>query len=238
MQYYALVNGDFATTRGFELQLDLRRTQRVAATINYTYSDAQGTGSTPNEAGRAVWQSPTATPYFPQQIAPLTFNQTHTGAINLDYRWADGDGGDILQNLGINLLFTFNSGHNYTQFVGFGNSRTPIESLNASVTPWNYQLDFRIDKSFLVGPLNLNVYLWAINVLNIQNVVGVFGTSGDAADDGYLSNPEGKNIYDNYKISEGSEVAEQYKQLYLASIYNPDNYGVPRQIRLGIRLGY
>lgn len=238
VQYYALVNGDFATTRGFELQLDLRRTQRLAATVNYTYSDAQGTGSTPNEAGRAVWQSPTASPYFPQQIAPLTFNQTHTGAINIDYRWADDDGGAILENLGANLLFTFNSGHNYTQFVGFGNSRTPIESLNSSVTPWNYQLDFRVDKSFLVGPLNLNVYLWVINLLNIQNVVNVFGTSGDAADDGYLASPEGKNIYENYKISEGSEVAEQYKQLYLASIYNPDNYGVPRQIRLGIRLGY
>ena len=79
VQYYALVNGDFATTRGFELQLDLRRTQRLAATFNYTYSDAQGTGSTPNEAGRAVWQSPTADPYFPQQISPLTFNQTHNG---------------------------------------------------------------------------------------------------------------------------------------------------------------
>jgi outer membrane receptor protein involved in Fe transport len=238
VQYYALVNGDFATTRGFELKLDLRRTQRLAATVNYTYSDAQGTGSTPNEAGRAVWQSPTATPYFPQQIAPLTFNQEHTGAINVDYRWADGDGGPILENFGFNLLFTFNSGHNYTQFVGFGNSRTPIESLNASVTPWNYQLDLKVDKSFLLGPLDLNVYLWVINVLNTQNVVNVFGTSGDAADDGYLSSPEGKNIYDNYKLSEGAEVAEQYKQLYLASIYNANNYGVPRQIRLGIRLGY
>ena len=55
------------------------------------------------------------------------------GALNIDYRWADGDGGDILQNFGFNLLFTFNSGHNYTQFVGFGNSRTPIEALNSSL---------------------------------------------------------------------------------------------------------
>ena len=238
VQYYTLVNGDFATTRGFELKLDLRRTQRLAATINYTYSDAQGTGSTPNEAGRAVWQSPTASPYFPQQIAPLTFNQTHTGGINVDYRFAEDDGGPILENFGVNFLLTFNSGHNYTQFVGFGNSRTPIESLNSSLTPWNYQLDVKIDKSFSFGPLDLNVYLWVTNLLDVKNVTNVFGTSGDAADDGYLSSPEGRNIYENYKRTNGVETAEQYKQLYLASIYNADNYGVPRQIRLGVRLGY
>ncbi|MFZ1518070.1 MAG: TonB-dependent receptor [Ignavibacteriaceae bacterium] len=242
-QYYALVNGDFATTRGFEFKFDLRRTQRLAASINYTFSDAQGSGSTPTEAGRAVWQSPTATPYFPQQIAPLTFNQAHTGAINLDYRFADDDGPELfgskfLQNFGANLLFTFNSGHNYTQFEGFGNSRIPNEALNSSVTPWNFQLDAKIDKSFSIGSLNLNVYLWVINVLDIKNVVGVFGTSGDPVDDGYLASGEGKNRYENYKLASGVETAELYKQLYLASIYNADNFGTPRQIRLGIRLDY
>ena len=242
-QYYALVNGDFATTRGFEFKFDLRRTQRLAASINYTFSDAQGSGSTPTEAGRAVWQSPTATPYFPQQIAPLTFNQAHTGAINLDYRFADEDGPELfgsqfLQNFGVNLLFTFNSGHNYTQFDGFGNTRVPNEALNSSITPWNFQLDAKIDKSFSIGSLNFNVYLWVINVLDIKNVVGVFGTSGDPVDDGYLSSAEGKNRYESYKLTSGVETAELYKQLYLASIYNADNYGTPRQIRLGIRLDY
>jgi outer membrane receptor protein involved in Fe transport len=238
VQYYALVNGDFATTRGFELKLDLRRTQRLAASINYTYSDAQGTGSTPTEAGRAVWQSPTATPYFPQQISPLTFNQEHTGAINVDYRWADGDGGAILENFGLNLLLTFNSGHNYTQYSGFDNARIPLESLNSSVTPWNVQLDAKIDKSFSLGPINLNIYLWVINLLDIQNVTNVFGTSGDPADDGFLASPEGIAAYNNYKLNYGVETAEQYKQVYLASIYDSGNYGTPRQIRLGVRLEY
>jgi outer membrane receptor protein involved in Fe transport len=243
VQYYALINGDFATTKGIEVKLDLRRTQRISATFDYTYSDAQGTGSTPNEAGRAVWQSPTATPYFPQQIAPLTFNQAHRGALNIDYRFASDDGPEILgskllENLGLNLLFTFNSGHNYTRFTGFGNSRQPLEALNSSVTPWNFQFDARIDKSFSLGPINFNVYLWVINLLDTKNVANVFGTSGDATDDGYLSSPEGSNIYKNLKLTKGEAAAELYKQLYLASIYDPDNFGPPRQIRLGVRLDY
>jgi hypothetical protein len=243
VQYYALVNGDFATTKGFELKLDLRRTQRLAATFNYTYSDAQGTGSTPTEAGRAVWQSPTATPYFPQQIAPLTFNQTHTGAINIDYRFTEDDGpevfgSNILENFGANLLLTFNSGHNYTKFEGFGNSRVPTEALNSSVTPWNFQLDAKIDKSFSLGAMNLNVYLWVINLLDIKNITGVFGTSGDPEDDGYLASPDGAAAINNYKNTYGEKTAEMYRQLYLASIYSADNFGTPRQIRLGIRLDY
>ena len=243
VQYYALVNGDFATTKGVEIKIDLRRTQRISASIAYTYSDAQGTGSTPNEAGRAVWQSPTATPYFPQQIAPLTFNQTHRGGLNIDYRFAADDGPEILgskllENLGLNFLFSFNSGHNYTQFTGFGNSRQPLEALNSSVTPWNFQLDARLDKSFSLGALDINIYLWVINLLDTKNVVDVFGTSGDAFDDGYLASPEGRGKYESYKLTKGLETAELYKQLYLASIYDSDNFGTPRQIRLGIRLDY
>lgn len=243
VQYYALVNGDFATTKGIEVKLDLRRTKRIATTFNYTYSDAQGTGSTPTDAGRAVWQSPTATPYFPQQIAPLTFNQTHRGALNIDYRFGEDDGPDILgskllENIGLNMLFTFNSGHNYTQFTGFGNSRQPLEALNSSVTPWNFQLDAGFDKSFSLGPININIFVWVKNLLNTKNVVNVFGTSGDATDDGYLASPEGSAKYESYKLTKGLETAELYKQLYLASIYNSDNFGTPRQIGLGIRLDY
>ena len=243
VQYYALVNGDFATTKGFEVKLDLRRTQRLAASFNYTYSDAQGTGSTPNEAGRTVWQSPTATPYFPQQIAALTFNQTHTGAINVDYRFTENDGPELfgskfLENFGANFLFTFNSGHNYTKFNGFGNARIPTEALNSSVTPWNFQLDAKVDKSFSLGSLNMNIYLWVINLLDIKNVTNVFGTSGDPEDDGFLASPEGVAAYNGYKLNYGQETADLYRQTYLASIYASGNYGTPRQIRLGIRLDY
>ncbi|MFH1194523.1 MAG: TonB-dependent receptor [bacterium] len=241
--YYALVNGDFATTKGFELKLDLRRIERIALTFDYTYSDAQGTGSTPNEATRTIWQSPTQTPFFPVQISPLSFNQTHHGAFNMDYRFADDDGPEIfgsrmLSNLGMNLLFTFNSGFNFTRFAGYTNSRIPTEGINESTTPWNFQLDARINKSFDIGQFNFDIYLWVINVLNTQNIVGVFNQTGDAEDDGWLSTEEGQNQIENYRNQYGDEGAETYKQLYLASIYNAGNYGTPRQIRLGIRINY
>lgn len=242
-RYYAFVNGDFSTAKGIEFKLDLRRTQRLSANFDYTYSDALGTGSTPNSAFRTVWQSPTSDPFFPQIISPLDFNQTHRGALNIDYRFANDDGPElfgskILSNLGANLLFTFNSGFNYTRWDGYQNARIPNETLNASTTPWNFQLDARINKSFNLGPLNLDVYLWVINVFNTQNIIDVFNTSGDAYDDGWFATETGKATYEGYKTTYGQQAADLYKALYLANIYDPSYFGPPRQIRLGIKLEY
>lgn len=242
-QYYAWVNGDFSTVKGIELKFDLRRTQRVAASLDYTYSDAQGTGSNPSSGFRQIWQSPTAEPFFPQQITPLDFNQTHRGFLNIDYRFGNNDGptlfgSKILENFGVNALFSFNSGFNYTRWDGFGNARTPTEALNASTTPWTFQLDFRVDKTVQIGPLNTNIYVWIVNVLNTQNVVNVFNTSGDAYDDGFLASDEGKIRLDGLRTSYGEDVANTYASLYRALNYSSGNFGTPRLIRLGIRLNY
>ncbi len=244
-QYYAFVNGDFSTVKGVELKLDLRRVERISATVDYTYQDAQGTGSNPSSSFRQIWQSPTATPYFPQQIAPLSFNQAHTGSINLDYRFADNDGpsifgSQILSNFGINALFRFTSGFNFTRYTedSFGNSRVPTEPLNSSTTPWTFQLDMKIDKSVSLGPLDANIYLWIINVLNTQNVVDVFPVSGDAYDDGWLTSPQGAQTVAGIESQYGQQYADMYKQLYSTINYDSGHFGPPRQIRLGVRLNY
>ncbi len=241
-QYYAWVNGDFSTVKGIEVKLDLRRTERLSATVDYTYSDARGTGSNPSSAFRAIWQSPTSSPYFPQQIAPLDFNQTHRIYVNLDYRYDDNDGPEIFgakvfENLGANLLFSANSGFNFTRWEGYGNQRDPLEPLNASTTPWTFQLDARIDKTVKIAGIDFNIYLWVINLFNTQNVVNVFNNSGDAYDDGWITYKQGAAIVEGYRTF-GEQFAQTYIDLYRNLNYTSANFGVPRQIRLGIRLNY
>jgi outer membrane receptor protein involved in Fe transport len=41
--YNTLVNGDFATTKGVELSVSLRRVNRIQAQVNYTFADSKGT---------------------------------------------------------------------------------------------------------------------------------------------------------------------------------------------------
>jgi hypothetical protein len=236
------VNGDFATTKGIELNFTLRRTKRIMAQAFYSYSDARSTGSNSATAFRTIWQSPTGSPFFPNYVSPVDYNQPHRGSINIDYRWGKNDGGPVLEQLGVNLLFTFNSGHSYTRIgPDYGNTRVPTEELNASYTPWNYQLDFRIDKSFQLGKFGCNVYLWVINVLDTKNVQAVYLQTGTADDDGYLNTPSGQNDINTY----GQQFAQFYKA-FLANGYSfeqglplyQDVWGPPRQYRIGLRVEY
>ena len=239
-QYYAWTNGDFSTIKGLEFKMDLRRIKRFQASFDYTYSSADGTGSNPSSGFRTIWQSPTANPFFPQQISSLDFNQKHRGSVNVDYRFGREDGPTILgskifERFGANVLVTFNSGHNYTRWKGYGNTRTPLEALNSSTTPWYYQFDLRIDKSFAVGPVDVTAFVTIENLFNKKNVIDVFNTSGDPYDDGYLADELGMSVAEGY-AQYGEQYANQFRDVYRAMTYNFDHFGPPRQIKLGLRL--
>jgi len=198
--YNVLVNGDFATTAGLELSMTLRRTRRTSAQLSYTFSRSLGSGSASasSVAGIELAQE------VPTVISPLDFHRPQRGSANFDYRFAKGDGGSILERLGINLLLNFSSGHPFTRSTGeFGQqdaslggqitdprSRRPLEAINASTTPWNFDLNLRLDKTVDIGPAGLNFYVYVQNLTNRKNVINVYRRTGNAYDDGFLSNPD------------------------------------------------
>lgn len=251
--YHILQNGDFETVMGLEFSLRMRRIQRLEAQINYTLQDARGTNSFPN--GAEALQEVAGIPIT--MVTPLAYDQTHRGSIMIDYRWGAEEGGPILQQLGLNVLLTFNSGHPYTLatgptgqqgpesgailFDGDSRSRYPVEPINNSTTPWVYYLDARIDKTFNLGSINLNIYAYAQNVLNTKNVVNVFLRTGNAYDDGWLSRPTASaQIVEN----EGPMYIPMYQVINLQDNQNQrdfngyGNFGTPRQIRIGARLEF
>jgi outer membrane receptor protein involved in Fe transport len=248
--YNTLVNGDFATTKGVELSLTLRRSNRIQAQINYTFSDAKGTGSTVNAAVSSVENGT----LYPTVISPLDFNQTHRGAVNIDYRFGEGDGGPILQRLGLNMLFTFNSGHPFTLSSGSPGQQgpetgalvendprasNPREAVGASTTPWNFNFDLRFDKSVSIGPLEVNFYLYIQNVLDTRNVLNVYRRTGNADDDGYLTNPD---LSGAVIESFGPRYVEMFRAINLENgqhyknVTGNDLWGSPRQMRFGVKL--
>ena len=258
--YNLLTNGDFATTKGVEVSFNMRRVERFRVNGSVAFQDARGTGSFPNSnAGIVGAPLDGVTIFKPQYVSPLDFNRALSGNVNFDYRFGKGDGGPILEELGASLLVTFASGHPYTRGEGKGNNqgslegdsrfRSPLEPLNASTTPSTVQLDLRVDKTInLFDKLNLNIYVWVINLLDTKNVENVFLRTGSATDDGFLST-----------FDLGGQLVQQNGQDY-ANLYqaiNVDYYqayqtaggqsqgvgsaflwGPPRQIRLGVRLEY
>ncbi len=117
--YFALANGDFATTKGIEVTFNMRRTKRLQTNASIAFQDARGTGSFPNSA-RGIVGAPLdgVTQFKPVYVSPLEYNNAIRGNLNLDYRFAEGEGGALLERLGASALLMFSSGHPYTRGIG------------------------------------------------------------------------------------------------------------------------
>ncbi|KUO60824.1 hypothetical protein APF79_04920 [bacterium BRH_c32] len=245
--YNALTNGDFATTKGVELSLNMRRYERVSLNASLSFQDAKGTGSNPYSSTGIVGSPLDGVTIFnPKYISPLTFNNSLRGNINVDYRFGVDDGPAILNEFGVSALVTFNSGHPFTRGIGSlqaetdARSRQPIEALNASITPSEFQVDLRIDKTIrLFDKLSLNIYVFVINLFDTKNVRNVFLRSGSPEDDAVISDPElSAQLLSLY----GDRYIDLYKAINIdyQNGYGGDGslWGPPRQIRLGFRLEY
>ena len=248
-----LVNNDFGTVKGIELTLELRRTKRLAGRINYTLSDARGTGSETRSTRVAVSDATIAR--YPTLIYPFDYNQRHRGTIMLDYRFAKDEGG-WLSGSGLNLILYFNSGHSYTKIkepqdlgqaspwtIGMRatadpRGRIPDEPINHSTTPWNFNVDLTLNKVFYFGNFNMEVYVNVLNVFNTKNVINVYPTTGTAEDDGWLRSPLAAQFYEipNY--------VDFYRTVNLANRWayqwatGNDIYGPPRQVRFGLKFEF
>jgi hypothetical protein len=244
---------DFGTVKGFDVIFDMRRTSNIALQVNYTLSFANGTGSEPQRQGRITWIQTEA----PKLVAPLDYDRRHSGSVNVDYRLGEGMGpklGDayLLEQTGLNLLFTFNSGIPYTRsvvtnpFFGGVTEIRPTGAINQATTPWNFRFDLSVNRTFKVGPVDLVASLSVINLLDAENVVSVYvARRGGAALENETGIYRGTGLADNsgwLATRDGQIWAQQNGpeavRLFKEREANPENFGVPRQVRVGLRLEY
>jgi outer membrane receptor protein involved in Fe transport len=256
----AYLNEDFGTQKGVELTLELRRTERLAAKVNYTLSDARGTGSANRSSQNAVSDESSAR--SPRYVYPFDYNQTHRGSVLIDYRYGKGDGG-FMEGFGVSWLLTFNSGHNYTKIqeptnlgqaslwnIGVraiidSRTRVPVEPINSSTTPWVYSLDMTLSKMFYLDFVNLELYARVINLFNTKSVLNVFPSTGTPYDDGWLKSPLARQYKElpNYEAFYRA-INLQNRWAYtnigggggLGGIAGTDIFGSPREIRIGMKL--
>lgn len=256
--YRAYQNVDFGTVKGLEMTLELRRIHRFMARVNYTLSDARGTGSNPNGAFGIIEQG------IGRQINsinPLLFNQTHRGTVLLDYRWGMNEGGPIFSGLGGSLLFSFNSGHPYTKIkplasLGQADPWTigtypeqdprysyPSEPINTSTTPFYMNIDLNVSKEFEISNVKCEVFVNVTNLLNTKHILNVYPTTGSAEDDGWLTNALATGTYGTQAYQDfyrAINLENRYSYLGLPergqAVLGSDIYGTPRQIRAGVRV--
>ena len=248
--YRAFGNLDFGTSKGLSVAYDLRRTGNIRLNASYTLQFADGTGST------TATQLALINAGLPnlRTVAPLNYDQRHRIVGNVDFRFGSGKDYNgpllgetqILANTGINFIGNLGSGTPYTA----SNIATPITgevspstegSINGSRLPWQFNLDINIDKNFTLTfgsdgdrakTANLNVYLWVLNALNTRNINSVYRFTGVPDDDGYLAAAQYQPLINTQNDPDA------FRNYYSMFVNNPFNLGLPRQIRLGVKLDF
>jgi len=249
--YFTYKNIDFGTVKGLTLSYDLRRTKNVRVRAAYTLQFADGTGSSTETAAALV---NSGLPNL-RTVNPLAWDRRHAINLVFDYRYGSGkkyDGPTIkreksgksplqlLANTGVSVTFNGGSGTPYTRSENIYPINTPSTnvlkgSYYGSRIPWTFRMDLRADKDIYFKlkkdsdrEMYLNIYLSINNVLNSQNIMGVYAYTGNPDDDGYLSAPEWQTDI-SQQLNE-----ESYRLLYETSVNSPYNYSSPRTIRFGV----
>ena len=247
--YY--INGDFTTVNGFEFTLRTRRINRLMAFSSYTWSDARGINSDPNSNAGNLDQQSLSPP--PLMITPLYYTNKHRGAVSLDYRFGEGDG--LLSGLGVNLQYKFNSGHPYTLSDGGmgqraadagallqdARSREPQEPVGQSTTPWQNYVNLKVDYTLKLGGMGVTVFAYVENLLDTKNVINVYSRSGNAYDDGFLTDPK---LSTEIVAANGQTYVDLYRNINLEnrqhyiSDFGRDVFATPQIIRMGASVSF
>ncbi len=250
--YNTFGNLDFATVKSFGIEYNIRDLGNITLTANYQLQFADGTGSNSTSSGSLVAVGlPTL-----RTIFPLDFDTRNTFKAIFDYHYKMGkdydgpvvNGKKILENAGINFIFTSFSGRPYTQDLnptpgGVQSGvaiRTPIKgTINGSNLPSQFNVDLNVDKylQFKKKKIDgsttlyrLRVFLLVQNLFNTSNVLGVFRYTGSAYNDGFIASPAAKE-----QINSATN-QQAYVDLYNIRMVNPDRFALPRLTRLGLAL--
>ncbi|MES2836545.1 MAG: TonB-dependent receptor [Bacteroidota bacterium] len=255
--YYTFRNIDFGTVKGMSVAYDLRGSNNINLTLNYTLQFADGTGSGSTSAATLVTSD---NPNL-RSVFALDYDQRHNIVANLDYRFKGGSDYDgpmalkkVLQNVGANLTFRAGSGTPYTQqltltngdvsrgnvYIGGAQKSNIKGNVNGARLPFQSRFDLRLEKNYDIKlgkgedakKMNLNMYVQCLNLLNQVNIINVYRFTGSASDDGYLSS-DGAQAY-----AAGQNNQLSFYDLYSIKVNDPSNYSQPRRIRLGLMLDF
>jgi len=231
-------NSDFGTNKGVTISFDARDLSYFNLSLQYTFSIAEGTGSSTNSSQTAVFRNQDN--LAPKVIAPLDYDQRHTGVFTVDFYIPQGDAG-FWEMFNITALISFNSGRPYTP-VDFwdilgdnGLSATNTGYINSAYGPGTFRTDVKITKGIPLGSAIISPYVWINNLFASENAIDYWRSTGSPYTTDHLNTESGRNTALNSFNQTGSN---GYVEDYTSLEKDPRNFGIPRQIILGLKVDF
>jgi outer membrane receptor protein involved in Fe transport len=208
-RYARFINRDYGSVRGFILSFDRRFANYFSLRADYTYQIAEGDASDPLSNYYNNQSNPPVETN--KTLVPLSWDQRSTLNLNLSV----GEMG----NWTAGIIFQYGVGLPYTEDTRISLLRFE----NGAVKPSTYSVDLRAEKDLSFAGVNFSISLLIYNLLDTKNEYGVNSASGRANVDLYTSQNAQKIV--------GLNTIQQFQN-------DPSSFSAPRQIRLGLNLGF
>lgn len=184
--YYEVENVDYGNVKGFELTFMKRMNNFWSFNISYTLQFAKGTASSSWQAYYTIYYAQNIDPITGQYRLPqgdfwLDFDERHIVNSTIGFEVPKGFFIKPLAGFTSDFIFSFHSGFPYTATDMRGN---PLGDQNSSRMPGWVNVDGNITKRFSIAGLNLAVFANLFNLLNSEQITGVYATTGLPDDDG------------------------------------------------------
>ncbi len=224
--YTILVNQDYQTVRGFEVEFRRRLANYWSGRISYGYSQATTNAAPPDLEQQQVTDEGDI-PARNEIRSDIDQRHSLTGTFLLSVRDQTPKFryGRWLRNTFISSTMRLNSGFPYTPSLTFSGSSSDRLQRNSGTAPTTFQIDVQGEKDWTMSNLQYGMFLRVVNLLDRKNCVQVFATTGNC--DGGAS-PQARLSAGNFTgESEGSTFFDR-----------PQYLGPRRSMNAGIKVNF
>ncbi|MGE5812035.1 MAG: TonB-dependent receptor plug domain-containing protein, partial [Ignavibacteria bacterium] len=208
--YARYINNDYGNVRGITIAISKSKLNSiVGASLDYTYSIAEGNSSDPN----SVFIDNQSNPPIESEVQPVPLDWDQTNTINFSISL-----GEI--NWGTSLIARYGSGLPYTPTPN--GLRTTTFPENSEKKPTTFNVDLQAYYRLKLMDIDLTLILNVFNLFDKRNEIQVYSESGRA---GYTVIPGREDI----------PVVVSTLDDYLT---RPDFYSAPRLIKLGLQISF
>jgi outer membrane receptor protein involved in Fe transport len=206
--YVVFVNYDYASSKGFDLNLIRRYANYFQGRVNYSYMTSS---SNREEPWSGFWGRDELDD-APKRPAKLGWDQPHKVSLQSSVTLPEGAGPEWFgirpfENMSASIIYRAAAGRPYTP-------TTKERSLerNSGSRPWTFQWDLRVYRDFETMGIRYSLFADVRNLFDRVNVMQVYSRTGKADDPG----PGATSYTDTYDVWH--------------------YYGTPRTINVGLRI--
>lgn len=179
-RYLILVNQDYATVRGFEVQLRRRLVNYWSFDLNYSFSQARTNAAPPELEFQKI--SEEGDPQAYEEIRS-EIDRAHVFNGSLIFRVLEEAPempfGAALRNTTVSFTVRASSGFPYTPQLTWTGSPSDRLERNSGTSPSTFQVDVLASKNWRWANLKYGAFLRIVNLTDAKNCVQVFTSTGN-----------------------------------------------------------